>query len=399
MRRLLILIFLLYPSLCSVSYAQPASTATPKENAYKAPDGGAAAEGKAAADGRAAADGKASLIIPEQKAYVGAYIDFGERENEVSLEKIENFERLVDRKQAIVAFSDEWGAQSFPEWQLSIISGYGAVPLVYWLPWQDRRIDGEKADKSNNPFSFGEILAGKWDHYLDSWGEKAAQYGKPFFVSFALEMNGDWFPWSGAFHGAGTPIKDGSCQNCFEGPTRVVNGMRYVIDRVRAKGARNIIWVWHPNNTSGPDEPWNQMAAYYPGTEYCDWIALSAYGTQFPYQEWISVDDAIIRWHKKLAAVVPDKPIMLGEWGVGEFPKKGDRAAWLTEFFKRAPLELPRLKAMVFWHERWENSDLSHSNLLVNSSPSALKAYRQGIAGPFWLDRPQWSEGQRRSTH
>ena len=48
----------------------------------------------------------------------------------------------------------------------------------------------------------------------------------------------------------------------------------------------------------------------------------------------------------------------------------------------------PRLKAAVFWHERWQNSDESYSNLRVNSSPGALKAYRQGVANPFWLDHP-----------
>ena len=37
---------------------------------------------------------------------------------------------------------------------------------------------------------------------------------------------------------------------------------RYVVDRVRAKGAANILWVWHPNNSSNPDEPWNATVSY-----------------------------------------------------------------------------------------------------------------------------------------
>jgi hypothetical protein len=35
-----------------------------------------------------------------------------------------------------------------------------------------------------------------------------------------------------------------------------------------------------------------------------------------------------------------------------------------------------RLKAAVFWSERWENDDGTYSNLRVTSSPQALKAYR-----------------------
>jgi hypothetical protein len=50
--------------------------------------------------------------------------------------------------------------------------------------------------------------------------------------------------------------------------------------------------------------------------------------------------------------------------------------------------QLPRLKAAVFWHERWQNGDLSYSNLRVNSSLNALNAYREGVSHPFWLSEP-----------
>jgi hypothetical protein len=57
----------------------------------------------------------------------------------------------------------------------------------------------------------------------------------------------------------------------------------------------------------------------------------------------------------------------------------------------------PRLKAAVFWHERWQNSadedDESskenagkYSDLRVNSSPGALRAYRECLAAPLFLD-------------
>jgi hypothetical protein len=43
----------------------------------------------------------------------------------------------------------------------------------------------------------------------------------------------------------------------------------------------------------------------------------------------------------------------------------------------------PRIKAAVYWHERWQNPDQSYSNLRVNSSVESLKAYR-GVANPDW---------------
>jgi hypothetical protein len=57
------------------------------------------------------------------------------------------------------------------------------------------------------------------------------------------------------------------------------------------------------------------------------------------------------------------------------------------------------MKAAVFWHERWQNSADEvdeaarenagkYSDLRVNSSPGALKAYQEGVAGPLILGEP-----------
>lgn len=326
------------------------------------------------------------LVIPESHAYAGAYIDFGEREDAVTLEKIERFDKLVQSKQAIIAFSNDWGNQSFPGKPLTIISNYGAVPLVYWSPW-DRPVETD-ATVGTGRFALDAILSGKWDDYIDMWAEQARMYGKPLFVSWGLEMNGNWFPWSGIFYGGGH--RTGTCNDCFEGPETYKKVYRYVVDRVKAKGASNILWVWHANNTSDPDEPWNAMARYYPGPQYVDWLALSAYGTQYANEDWISVDAAVAIHYRTLCRVDETKPIMLAEWGVGEFPKLGSKAGWISEFFDRLPKDFPRIRAAVFWHERWQNGDQSYSNLRVNSSSEALQAYRRGIADPFWLSRPEF---------
>jgi hypothetical protein len=336
---------------------------------------------------QAAAETPARLQVPEGRAYTGAYVEFGERENEVTLEAIEEFEALVRHRQAIVAFSDEWGLQSFPLKQLSIVSAHGALPLVYWLPWTDRRTDQEHPDTTTNPFALEAIADGRWDAYIDRWGAAAAAFATPIFVSFAPEMNGNWFPWGGVFHGGGE--RDAACEACYRGPSLFIRSYRRVVDRMRAQGATNVIWVWHANNTSWPPGDWNRMARYYPGPGYVDWIGMSAYGEQFPppRQGWVALEDAVLRPYRELAEVDPSKPIMLAEWGIGEFPKGGSKGEWIAEFFRRAA-DLPRLHAAIVWHERWQNADLSFSNLRVNSSPEALAAYRAGVRDAFWSGRP-----------
>ncbi len=50
------------------------------------------------------------LLIPAHGIYAGAYIEAGDKEDDVTLEKIEEFEQLVGKHQAIVASSSATGA-------------------------------------------------------------------------------------------------------------------------------------------------------------------------------------------------------------------------------------------------------------------------------------------------
>src|SRR5205814_4193261 len=91
-------------------------------------------------------------------------------------------------------------------------------------------------------------------------------------------MNGDWFPWSGIYYGADQ--WDDDADN-WQGPENFRRAYRYVVDRVRARGATNIKWMFHTNNYSYPLDTWNFAPAYYPGSDYVDWLGFSVYGQQF----------------------------------------------------------------------------------------------------------------------
>ena len=132
-----------------------------------------------------------------------------------------------------------------------------------------------------------QIIAGKWDDYIDRWGDAARAFGKPMIVVFGVEMNGDWFPWSGTYYGGSKPIP--GRPNEWEGPENFKKAYRHVVDRVRARGASNIKWMLHTNNYSYPMETWNFVPAYYPGPEYVDWFGLSVYGQQFKDEPWANI--------------------------------------------------------------------------------------------------------------
>jgi hypothetical protein len=326
------------------------------------------------------------LAVPEKGIYTGAYVDFGEGEDDVTLEAIENFEKLVGKHQAVIGIGNFWGEQQFPAKNVHIITSYGAVPLLYWSPWNKPYSENALPDR----FNLYNILAGMWDAYIDKWADDARQFGKPLLVAWGLEMNGTWFPWSGYYYGAGQGDSVNKPPESI-GPKIYKQAYRYVVDRVRRKGAHNIQWVFHVNNFSHPGGDWNRFAAYYPGYNYVDWLGMSVYGKLDKYMTWGSFFDVCNQPYQEICKVDVSKPVMLAEWGVGEFPSAGNKAAWYKKAFLDIKEQFPRIKAAVYWHERWQNSDESYSNLRVNSSPEALEAFRKGLEDNYWIGKPRFS--------
>ena len=330
--------------------------------------------------------GNFKLSSPDSGAYTGAYVDFGDYEDDVTLEAIEEFEELVGKKQALIASSSYWGRKTFPKKNMEIIAAYGAVPLVFWNPWDRDEWD----EKKFNRFNLYAILEGKHDDYINMWADEAKRYGKPILLAWGIEMNGNWFPWSGVFHGGGKQIPGQA--NKFEGPENFKKTYKYIVDKFRSRGANNVEWVFHANNTSDPYEPWwNNMKNYYPGSDYADWLAISAYGQQYPNIGWIQFDQSFHPFWEEVLKVDQTKPVILAEWGVGHFPGSGSQAQWIAEAMQKF-VNFPRLKGAIYWHERWQNGDESYSNLRLTAADETVESYRQHVANPFWLDRPQFKE-------
>jgi hypothetical protein len=328
-------------------------------------------------------NGSVEVLVPEHGAYTGAFIDFGDEEDEVALEMIEDFEQMVGKHQAIIASSSYWGEQSFPTANLNVVWRHGSLPLVFWSPWDRPYVQNRGPDK----FNLNDLIAGKWDGYIEKWADAARQFGHPMIVAFANEMNGDWFPWSGTFYGGGDWDYEA---NNWKGPEAFRRAYRHVVDRVRARGVTNIKWMFQTNNYSYPLDTWNFAPAYYPGSDYVDWLGMSVYGQQFKDEPNPPIT-ALMDWPcQELSGLDPNKPVMIAEWATGEFPyEPGQFGIHKPEWIKTA-LELfrtryPRVKAAVYWHERWQNVDQTYSNLRVNSSVESLQAYRDGVSNPDWV--------------
>jgi mannan endo-1,4-beta-mannosidase len=108
--------------------------------------------------------------------------------------------------------------------------------------------------------SLPDIAAGVYDGYLTSFGQQIAAYGHPVMVTFAHEMNGNWYPW-------GRGGKDNVT------PAQWVAAWDHVVTVVSAAAPGLVDWVWAPNDEGGA----GPVAAYWPGDEYVDTVGIDGY--------------------------------------------------------------------------------------------------------------------------
>ncbi len=252
------------------------------------------------------------LEAPLEGIYHAAFPDFGGTEDIVSVHKITDFEALVGKDIAWAYFSDNWyDTIYFPIAKVNSIKSIGKIPFIRMMP----RSNFDEGSPDPN-YSMQNILDGNYDAAITQWAIAAANTNSPLLVEFGTEVNGNWFPWNGQYNGAGETTEYGDI-NLADGAERFRDAYRHIITICNANGATNITWFFHINAYGEPNASWNDIAAYYPGDTYIDWLGVSIYGPQKQgenYQEFSDILDAI---YPKLLNI-SDNPIAILEFAITE---------------------------------------------------------------------------------
>jgi hypothetical protein len=261
---------------------------------------------------------------------------------------IDSYARKVGREPAIVLSYKDWSSLPFDDVELDSIWRRGGIPMITWEPWTS----------SHKPFSLRQIAAGRFDFYLRRAAGSAANYGKPFMVRFAQEMNGSWFPW-----GRGV---DGNTPRDFR------KAWKHMVDLFRYHGATNVIWVWSPNEDSGGSF---QFAPLYPGDEWVDWVALD--GFNFGDTEgWPAFTTVFGDTYDRLVRLT-SRPVMIAETGSNDVG--GDKAAWIASALSREAPRFPKVKALV-----WFDAETGRGDFRIDTSADSLRAFRRAISSPAY---------------
>ncbi len=312
--------------------------------------------------------------------YFGAFPDFGGSEEKVSAKKIQDFEKLVGHKIFWAYFSQNfYQGLKFPKKEIAEIRQAGAVPFVRLLPHSKAYNDYAYNQKNfTDKFSLEKILDGKFDAEFRAWAKEAKKDGKMILVDFSVEPNGNWFVWSGKYHGAGIKDKYGN-KNYPDGPEKWRDAYRHIIDIFREEGANNLTYFFHPDINSIPDEWWNQPKYYYPGDGYIDWIGFSLYGPQNPKEEyWEKFSETLTERSEKIREISDKKPLAVLEFGVSDDHPLGKKSDWLKDAFETILSgKILKFSAFAYWHENWEEEDDLWAKIRVDSSAESLKTFRE----------------------
>lgn len=326
------------------------------------------------------------LLEPLRGMYHSAYPDFVGTEDRVSAARIRAFERLAGKPLAWVYFSDNWhDGIRFPAREVSAIQAAGRVPFVRLMARSTWRTGGP-----DPRYRLQRILAGRFDVELTEWFQAARDSGVPMLVEFGTEVDGVWFAWNGRWNGGGRTTGYGD-PALADGPERFRDAYRHLVDLSRAAGADQLTWVFHVNDQSWPRRPWNTPQAYYPGDAYVDWIGVSVYGSQAPGEYQGSFRRLLDAAYPRLCALSADKPLAVLEWGIAQRPARGTKAGWIRDALRWLRSgRWPRIKAESYWHEDWPTR-AGITNLRVDSSRAATRAYRRGVRSPLFTAVPRWS--------
>jgi beta-mannanase len=240
-------------------------------------------------------------------------------------------------------------AHAFQNWQASrpfdltaaaAAAEIGAAPMISWQPGPSLRA----------------IADGAWDAFVRAAAATLADDGRPLLLRFAHEMNLPGIPWFGP-------------------PDEFRAAWLHVRRLFDEAGADNVRWVWSPYI----DEPGDMsLDAWFPGREAVDWLALDGYnwGRRRWRNRWASFDRIFAPSLATLDRLAPGLPVMLAEIGCAQ--RGGDKAGWLRDAFLHAIPRYPEIRAVVWFHE----DRPEHADWRVDSSPSALQAWREIVTDP-----------------
>ncbi len=253
-----------------------------------------------------------------------------------SLADLTSYTSEVGKQPNLVEYYDLWG-DGFDYTGVKQIYDRGALAYMAWEPYNT---------------SLASIAAGKSDAYITKFAKQVDYLHLPIAISFGHEMNGDWFPW-------GTTGAT---------PAQFVKAWRRIHDIFQKVGATNVIWVWSPNIVN--PVPKVQLAPYYPGDAYVDWIGMIGYYAEYGAHTFDTLYDPTMAEVR----AVTKKPFIIAETSS---QPESRRIADINDLF--AGVESHKDVLGFIWFDIPKRADWR-----IENTPDALADFKQRASDPIF---------------
>jgi len=259
--------------------------------------------------------------------------------------EVDYISRLVGKTPNNLLFFQNWTSE-FPTEAVENAWARGMTPQIAWEP---------VVPGADSQPTLRQIADGEFDEYLNEWARAAADHGQPIVMRLASEMNGNWYPWSTGVNG--------------NEAADFVDMWRHVHDRFSINGADNVVWLWSVNRS---DNLRTDIADYWPGDDYVDWVGISGYWRGFgaaPEPTFSAIYDRTLAELRALTS----KPILLAEVGAGG-EVDADRVQWTTTLFQGLEAN-PDILGFVYFNDVKSGGDWR-----IQFSQNMVDAIANGVA-------------------
>lgn len=187
---------------------------------------------------------------------------------------------------------------------------------------------------------FQRIIDGREDAFIRETARKVRAFGRPIMLTVVPEMN-----WQGqfAFGRDGRSWMESVDDICGQygdpawpdGPERIRDVFRRVIDLFREEGAHNVTWFMYSGSQyMAPVEgqsKWLHPRFYYPGDGYIDWVGQSVYFLDpawgLDIEDTGTFEEVFAPGHAAWRSVT-QRPMLLAEFGILADEGRDRRALW-----------------------------------------------------------------------
>lgn len=210
-----------------------------------------------------------------------------------------------------------------------------------------------------------DITSGAFDFYYNTLADKIRQYSDTVYIRPMHEFDGDWYPWCISQNGGD--------------PSLFAAAYKHIVDVFRARGTKNVKWMWCPNAYPAPNADYNWSVMAYPGTDYVDVVGTNIYnhpnaGTPI----WRSFRYLLAETYYYCRKYFFDKPFFVFEASSreresGEGSSVETKPEWIVEMDKELRSNFDKVRALI-----WFNVPKEH-DWRINSSFASQNAYQNSI--------------------